>query len=136
MSALTVTCYKPRVTKYDLFRRRIAPIAFGVAIVLLARESCRKQEAQQARATIVIDIGAADVRAIDAEVWEAGAEVAVFHRRALDGRAIGAIRFDAPVHDGEVRLDVTLASGVRHVVRPLHADDGAVVTVPLGEALR
>lgn len=124
------------MTKYDLFRRRIAPVAFGIAIVLMARESCKKQDEQRARASIVIDVGAADVRAIDAEVWEGGEQVAVFHRRALAGHAIGAIRFDAPAHDGEVRIDVELPSGMRHVVRSLHADEGAVVTMPLGPALQ
>jgi len=126
------------VTKYDLFRRRIAPIAFGVAIAVMARQSCQKQE--QAHATIVLDLGAAapDVRSVDAELWMNGAEIAQFHRAALAGRAIGTPRFDAvlPAADGELRVDVDVHGTHRHVVRAVHAVEGATVTVPLESELR
>jgi hypothetical protein len=126
------------VTRYDLFRRRIAPIAFGLAIAGMAWQSCHKH--QQTHATFVLDLGAAaaDVRAVDAELWIDGGEVAQFHRNALDGHAIGAVRFEAvlPASDGELRIDVDLRAGHRHVVRSVHAVDGGTVTVPLEADLR
>jgi hypothetical protein len=126
------------VTKYDLFRRRIAPIAFGLAIVLMARQSCDKGE--RAHATFVLDLGAAraEARAVDVELWIGNDLAAELHRHALDGATIGTPRFDAvlPTSDGELRIDVTLPSGARHVVRHVHVDEGATVTIPLGEALK
>jgi hypothetical protein len=125
------------VTKYDWFRRRIAPIAFGLAIALMARESCHNGE--QGRATFVIDLGAAkrDVRAIDAELWMGGEQLAVLHRAAIADGSIGDVQFEARLegHDGEVRIDVERADKFDHVVRHFHADDGATVTVMVGNAL-
>jgi len=126
------------VTKYDLFRRRIAPIAFGIAIAVMARQSCQKQE--QAHATIVLDFGsaAAEVTAVDAELWMNGAEVAQFQRATVAGRAIGTPRFDAvlPAADGELHIDVDVHGTHRHVVRAVHAAEGATVTVPLESELK
>lgn len=126
------------MSKYDLFRRRIAPIAFGVAIVLMARQSCEK--GQRTHATFVLDLGAArgEARAVDVELWTSTEMVAELHRHALDGSTIGTPRFEAvlPGSDGELRIDVALPAGYRHVVRHVHADEGATVTVPLGDALK
>ncbi len=126
------------MSKYDLFRRRIAPIAFGIAIVLMARQSCEKGE--RAHATFVVDLGAAraEARAVDVELWVGADMIAELHRHALDGSTIGTPRFDAvlPAPDGELRIDVDLPAGHRHVVRRVHADEGATVTVPLGDALK
>jgi hypothetical protein len=126
------------VTKYDLFRRRIAPIAFGIAIVLMARESCHKHERTQA--TIVLDFGAQEpaVKAVDAELWMDGDMVSTFHHARL-GEHIGITKFTGslPDTDGELRIDVDLATGEhRHVVRHVHADEGATVTVPLERDLK
>src|SRR5690242_9932508 len=105
----------------------------------MARESCNKHE--RARATIVLDFGAAqpEVRAVDAQLWMNGDEIADFHRHALDGSSIGTVKFDAvlPASDGEVRLDIDLANAPHHhLVRHIHAADGATVIVPLGDALK
>ena len=125
------------MTKYDLFRRRIAPIAFGVAIVLMARQSCNKQ--QQEHATFVLDLGAAraDARAVDAELWMHDGMVAELHVHALEGSPMRTPTFDAivPANDGELRIDVDLPTVHRHVVRHVHVEDGATVTVPLADAL-
>ena len=124
-------------SRYDLFRRRIAPIAFGVAIVLLARESCHKHE--QTKATFELDFGAAEprVRVVDVDVYEHGDFVSHFHRAALGKGTIGPTHFmgSLPDPDGELRIDVQLASDVRHVVRAFHADENATVTVPLEREL-
>ncbi|HEY5944092.1 MAG TPA: hypothetical protein VIV40_01310 [Kofleriaceae bacterium] len=127
------------MSKYDLFRRRIAPIAFGLAIAFMAYSTCNKQ--QRTAATFVIDYGAAerDVHAIDAEVWMNGEQVTQFHRVALEGAYIGATRFKAslPDVDGELRMDVELTSGEhRNITRVIHVSEGATVTVQLERDLR
>jgi hypothetical protein len=121
------------VTRYDLFRRRIAPVAFVAAIALIAYDTCNKQD--RTSATFVMDFGAAAprVKAVDAEVWVGDDQLSTFHRTALDGREIGDVRFKQalPARDGEVRIDVTLDTARRHVVRRFHADDDAVVALAL-----
>ena len=121
------------MTRYELFRRRIAPIAFGIAIAFIAYDTCQKQE--RTHATIVLDFGAAerDVRAVEAEIWMNGQQVTQFRRVAVDGR-IGKSQFKTslPDTDGEARIDVELATGEhRPIKRAIHVSEGAVVTIPL-----
>lgn len=121
------------MSKYDLLRRRIAPIAFGIVIALIAYDACNKQE--RTHATIVLDFGAAerDVRAVEAEIWMNGEQVTQFRRVAVNGR-IGTSQFKTslPDTDGEVRIDVELANGDhRPITRVIHVAEGATVTIPL-----
>lgn len=121
------------MSKYDLLRRRIAPIAFGIVMALIAYDTCNKQE--RTSATVVLDYGAAerDVRAVEAEIWMNGERVTHFRRVAVDGR-IGATKFKAslPDTDGEVRINVELANGEhRPITRVIHVAEGATVTIPL-----
>jgi hypothetical protein len=126
------------VTKQDFFRRRIMPIVFGVVIVLISRQSC--QRAERTQATFVVDYGTAEslVQAIDLELWMGQEPVATFHRAALANH-IGKTTFTGsfPAKDGELRMDLTLFSGVhRQIVRTVHAEENAVVTVNLEHALQ
>jgi len=128
----------PAVSKYDLFRRRIAPIAFGLAIALIAYRSCDHE--QRTHAKIVLDLGAAqrDVKAVEAEIWMNGQQVSRFRRIALES-GIGATQFDAslPDTDGEVRMDIELASGEhRAITRVIHVVEGGIVTIGLERDLR
>ena len=148
------------MTKYDLFRRRIGPVAFGLAIVLMARDACGKQE--RTHATIALDYGAAEprIRSIDAEVWSEGEPLATFHRDALPGHHIDDIgqssfKILSTSKDGELRFDVELAPDLgsggaassapagapadtvhRKFSRRYHADEDATVTIPLESDLR
>ncbi|HEY5927424.1 MAG TPA: hypothetical protein VIV11_37325 [Kofleriaceae bacterium] len=127
------------MTKYDLFRRRIAPIAFGLAIAFIAYDTCDKHE--RTSATFVIDYGSAepDVRVIEAEVWMNGEQVSQFRRAALEGMPIGKTQFKAslPDTDGELRIDVELASGEHRVTkRAIRVSEGANVTIQLERDLR
>lgn len=121
------------MSRYDLFRRRIAPVALLLAIGLMARESCQK--AQRTHATFVFELGAAAPRArsLDAEVWMDGAQLSTFHREGT----VGGARFEAslPGEDGELRIDVDVAGTHQRLVRHFHAVDGSTVTVPLESAL-
>jgi hypothetical protein len=126
------------VSRYDWFRRRIAPVAFVVAILLMARQSCEK--GGHDKATFVLDLGtaAADVRVVDAELWVGSTEVAVYHRAALAGTTMRDLRFEAnlPAPDGELRLDVELVGAHRTFTRRVHAVDGATVVLELAPDLR
>ena len=127
------------MTKYDLFRRRIAPIAFGLAIAFMAYQTCDKQE--RTSATFVLECGAADrdVHAIEAEIWMNGEQVTQFRRAPLEGGNICPARFKAslPDVDGELRMDIELKNGEhRQPTRQIHVTEGATVTIQLERDLR
>jgi len=127
------------VTRYDLFRRRIAPIAFLAAIVLLGWHTCRVE--QRTHATVVLDFGdaRARVRAVDVDVVVGGESIARFQREALPGMMIDPCRFEVamPEETGELHIEVTLTA-VRHLhmVKHLSAIEGSTVTVPLARDLQ
>lgn len=122
---------------YDLFRRRIAPIAFACAIALIAYDTWNKKDHTQA--TFVLDFGsaAASVQAVDAELWVDGEQLSKFHRVALVAGSIGPAQFEQalPDREGELRIDVTRADGHTKVVRHFHADDDATIHFPLASEL-
>ncbi|MEP6860633.1 MAG: hypothetical protein ABJE66_08445 [Deltaproteobacteria bacterium] len=121
------------MTRKDFLRKRVMPVVFGVVIALMARRSCNQSD--RVHATIVLDFGsnAAQVQAVDADLWMNKEQVATYHRAALTDD-IGPCKFDGlfPSTDGELRVDVTLRSGKHeNVKRAVHADDNATVTVNL-----
>ena len=128
------------MSRYDVFRRRIAPVAFVCAIGAMAYQSCNKHH--RTDATFVLDFGAAapQVHDVEADVWIGTADTpyASFHRTALPGLGIGPTRFAAklPSPDIELRIDVELGSAHREVVRHVHVEDGAVIDVPLARDLQ
>jgi len=126
------------VTRYELFRRRIAPILFLGMVGLIAYDSCREQE--RTHATIEIELGdaAPDVRAIDAELTANGDSMGTFHRSALPGSQIGACRFDTLLTGdvGELRIDVTLRDTTRTLNRTIRPIEGSTVRVAIGADLR
>jgi len=126
------------MTRYDFFRKRIAPVAFLLVVGLIAYDTCEKQE--RAQATIVIDLGAAAprVRSVDAQLIVAGDEIGTFHRAALPGHTIGPCRFKASMPDeaGELRLTIDVDGDLRTIVRRVRAEEGATVRVPVEAELR
>lgn len=127
------------MTRYDLFRRRIAPVAFVLGLALVGWQTCNKHERTHAMLVLKFGVFATDVREVEAEVWMNGERVSDFQRRAVEGAYIGPTMFEAslPDTDGELRLDVDLANGDRrHVVRKLHLRDGDTVTFDLESDLR
>jgi hypothetical protein len=127
------------VTRYDFFRRRIAPVAFVLALGLMAFDTCHKHQRTHGAFVLQYGVFATDVREVEAEVWMNGERVSDFHRRALEGGYIGATKFDVSLPDtsGEIRFDVDLANGDRrHIVRQVHLSDGETVTFDLEPDLR
>lgn len=125
------------MSRYDLIRRRIAPIAFLIAIALIARDSCEKH--QRTHSTVELDFGEARprVHAVEVRVVAGTDVVATFQRTALGAGGIGTCRFDAalPGEDGELQIDVDLGGERRALIRRFHAVEGATVRVSLGDAL-
>ena len=121
------------MSRYDLFRRRIAPIAFFLAIGLIARDSC--ENSHRTHTTVELQLGDARprVRAVDVDVVIGAQTVAQFHRAALPGALIGPCRFElaVPADDGELRIDVDLGAEHRRLTRPFHAVEGATLFVPI-----
>lgn len=127
------------MTKYDFFRRRVAPVLFVLVLGLLAYDQCNKHE--RTHATFVLEYGAfeREVRVVEAEVWMNGERVTSFRREATPGAYIGRTKFDTSLPDttGELRIDVDLASGDRkHIVRKLHVREGETMTFGLEPDLR
>jgi len=126
------------MASWNLIRRRvIGPVMFLGGIALLAQQTCTKQ--QRTHATIVLELGDAEprVRSVDAELVVGGETINTFHRKALDAMKIGPCRFEAalPANDAELRIDVDVDGTHKRLVRKLHAEEGATVTVPLAREL-
>lgn len=127
------------MTRYDLFRRRIIPLAIVVVFALLAFETCNQQERTQATFVIEYGVYTKDVRLVEAEIWMNNERVSTFRRVALDGGNVGTTKFEASLPDvsGELRVDVDLADGSRkHVTRQLHVREGDTVMINLEPDLR
>jgi hypothetical protein len=127
------------VTRYDLFRKRIVPIAFVIVLGLIVRESC--QQAERFHATIVLDYGEAEprVRSVEARVLVGDEAFGELHRTAPPNHTIGPTKFEValPAKDAELRLEVDVGEPARRkIVRLIHAEEGSTVTVPLAADLR
>ncbi len=124
------------MTRYELFRKRIAPILFLGMVGLIAYDSCRKQ--QRTHATIVLDFGDADVRSVDAELTAHGDSMGGFHKAAFPGSSIGPCRFETLLTDevGELRVELTVGNQLRTLTRTIRPIEESTVTVPLGPDLR
>jgi hypothetical protein len=121
------------VSRYDLFRRRIAPVAFFLAIGLIARDSCEKNHRTHTTVELQLGEARARVRAVDVDVVTGDQTVAQFHRAALPGAMIGPCRFELALteDDGQLRIDVDLGAEHRRLTRPFHAVEGATMLVPI-----
>jgi hypothetical protein len=120
------------VSRYDLFRKRIAPIAFFLAIALIAKDSCDK--GKRTHTTVELQFAApARVRAVEVEVFLGDVQFATFHRNALPGAPIGPCRFELslPRDDGELRIDVDLGATHQRLTRRFHAIEGSTMSVAI-----
>jgi len=126
------------VSRYDLFRRRIAPIAFLLAIALIARDTCQKD--QRTHTAIELELGDArsEVRDVEVRVLVGSEIVNTFARHALPGSVIAPCRFDValPGEDGTLEIDVTLDTAHRHLTRQFHAIEGSTMLVSVADDLK
>jgi hypothetical protein len=126
------------VSRYDLFRRRIAPIAFALAVGLLAYETCTKQ--QRTHATIFLQLGdaAPNVKSIAAEVTIGDESFAQYYQATTAGSVIKLPPFEVslPEQDAQLRIDAEMTTSRKQLTRRIHIEEGAKVTVPLADELR
>ena len=127
------------MTRYDLFRKRIAPVLFLGMVGLIAYDSC--DAAQRTHAKIVLELGDAEehVRMLRAELVVEGEVIGTFERRAPEGLRIGCpCQFETamPADDGQVRVEALVGGQRRTVTKPIHAAEGATVRVLLADDLR
>jgi hypothetical protein len=121
------------VSRYDLFRRRIAPIAFFLAIALIARDSCEKDK--RTHTTVELTFGAAkpSVRAVDVDVVVGTETIATFHRATMPDSTIGPCRFPLALtdEDGELRIDIDHGATHQRLTRRFHAVEGSTMLVAI-----
>jgi len=124
------------VSRYDLFRRRIAPIAFFLAIALIARDSCEKDKRTHAIVELSFGDAKPSIRAVDVEVVVERETVATFHRAALPDSIIGPCRFQlaVPQDDGELQIDVDLGATHHRLTRRFHAVEGSTMLVSIPDS--
>jgi hypothetical protein len=124
------------VSRYDKFRRRIAPVALLAGIALLARDSCLA--AERIHTTVELELGAARprIRAVDVEIVVGGETLATYRRVALPGAIIDPCRFPmvVPAPDGELRIDVDLGATRQRLTRAFHAVEGGAIVVTIPDA--
>lgn len=120
------------MSRYDLFRRRIAPIAFFIAIALIARDSCQKDK--RTHATVELQLAdAPSVRAVEVDVMVGGQTVAQFRKAALPDRPIGRVEFklSVPEDDGQFRIVVDRGATQQQLTRSFHAVEDSTMLVPI-----
>jgi hypothetical protein len=128
------------VTRYEFFRKRIAPVLFLGMVGLIAYDSCQKQERHHA--TVVIELGDAEprVKSIEADLIVAQETIGHFERHALGEMRIGCpCHFETamPEESGVLKLTVELAGGERRTLtKQVRAIEGGKMTVSLGADLR
>lgn len=125
------------MTRYEFFRKRIAPVLFLCVVGLIAYDACRKQE--RTHATIVLDLGeaAGEVREVNAELFSGGESMSTFQRIAPPGSGIGPCRFESVITEdvAELRIDVRLPRRTVSVTKLIRPIEGSVTTVPLASEL-
>ncbi|HEY0990135.1 MAG TPA: hypothetical protein VGD80_23950 [Kofleriaceae bacterium] len=126
------------MSRYDLLRRRIAPIAFFVAIALIAKDSCDKDKRTHTAVELEFGADRSEVRAVDVEVFTGGDRVAAFHREALPGSMIGPCRFQLALtdEDAELRIDVDRGAAHQQLTRRVHVIEGSTTLIAIPSATR
>jgi hypothetical protein len=119
------------VSRYDLFRKRLAPIAFVLALGLLVRDSCQKDQRTHTTFELAFAAPQAKIHAVDVGVIIDNDTFATFHRAALPGGTIGPCRFLAalPSTDGELRIDVDLGDHHQQLTRQFHTIEGSTTII-------
>ena len=117
-------------TRYQVFRRVVAPVALIAALALLAYDTCRTEDSAEVRFAVDFGDTASEVRHVRIDLWDGDASFGFFEKRFGDAGATAPVRWKQPVPSGalEATISVTLASGeVVPMRKPLRADGGEIV---------
>ena len=122
------------MTRYEFFRKRIAPFLFLGMVGVIAYDACQKEERHHA--TIMIDLGAAErrVKSVTAELVVDNEVISTFERRALSTLSIGCpCKFETamPAESGELRFVVDVDGQVKKLTKKIHVIEAGVTTVKL-----
>jgi len=122
------------VTRYEFFRKRIAPVLFLGMVGVIAYDACRKQE--RTHATIVIDLGEADarVKGFTADLVVENETIARFERHALPDLRLGCpCKFETamPAETGELRFEVTVDGQIKKLTKRISVIEGGKTTIKL-----
>lgn len=128
------------MTRYDFFRKRVAPILFLGVVGLIAYDAWKKEKDAAITGTVVLDFGEAAprVREVEAQMFIGDRPIENQLRCvALTGMRIGDCRFKArmPEPDGELRITVDLGDARRQLTRGVHLVSGGVIKLELGPEL-
>lgn len=123
------------MTRYDFFRKRIAPVLFLGMVGLIAYDSCEK-ERDLVKGTLVFEVGDVDprVRGIEGQLVVRGRTDGDSLRcTAPDGMRVRPCRFEVrlPAPDGELHLTVDFGDARRTVKRTFRLQDGGTTHVDL-----
>jgi hypothetical protein len=105
-------------SRYDRWRRRLAPVALLIALGVLAHDTCERKD--KAGTPIVLDLGAArpSVRHVRADAFVAGEPAGWFESDVVGDRPL---QFRALIEDRAiVRVQVTTDHGLRVIERAVH----------------
>jgi hypothetical protein len=116
-------------SRYQRFRRIVAPLALVAALAVLAQETCRGEDRAEVSFALTLGPAAADVRHVRVDLWADGASVGFFEAEASPGRPLGW-RQPVPAGALEATIAITLHDGrVVELRRRIFASAGAQVTI-------
>jgi len=119
-------------SRYQVFRRVVAPIALIVALGVLAWDTCRKDERADVRFAMDFGDDAADIRQVRVDLWVGDDSIGYFETRFGDAGATAPVRWKQPVPRDEIdaTVSLTLADGqVVELRRRLHAPSGGEAVI-------
>lgn len=119
-------------TRYQVFRRVIAPVALIAALALLAYDTCGAE--QDAEVRFAVDFGdtAPEVRHVRIDLWRGDDSIGFFERRFGEAGVVEPVRWRQVVPGGalEATISVTLAGGeIVPMRKPLRAPEDGEVTI-------
>ena len=125
------------MTRYEFFRKRIAPVLFLGMVGLIAYDAYRTE--QRTHSTIVIELGEAraEVTQVDAELIVGGNVIGKLHKEALPGSVIGEIKFETamPEETGTLVIEANVAGKWKSVTRTIRPIEESTTTVSIGDEL-
>jgi hypothetical protein len=120
------------MSRYQLARRVIAPIALVLAIGLLVKETCAEAAREPVAFSLRFGDDAARVRHVRVDLWVDDASIGFVERAFGDAGAVERVHWSQPVseQDLEVTISLTMVDGeVVALRRRVSAIPGSAVVI-------